>query len=246
MQDSQIPPHMEPIPATSQSARASTPSRAGVTSRAPPRQQPPAPSQHSRDTGGALRRLEQRIRELEGTRWSRDSTQDSDWEPSVTDHPHENSRVRPAELVSYRGPLSEEIMLYRIPAGYRRPTDMEKYYGTTDPQTHLDLFTGFVEFDGSVEALMCRAFNLPLRGAASRWYNSLPRGSITCWSELATRFLAQFGTNREPPRTSGTLTRIKQRKGESIRDFLTYFYSEARLIPGISADTILVLLLEAL
>ena len=119
MQDSQIPPHMEPISATSLSARASTPSRAGVTSRARPQQQALAPSQHSRDTGDELGRLEQRIRELEGTRWSRDSTPDPDWEPSATSNPREDARVRPAELVSYRGPLSEEIMLYRVPPGYR-------------------------------------------------------------------------------------------------------------------------------
>src|ERR1044072_5043219 len=99
---------------------------------------------------------------------------------------------------------------------------MEKYYGDSDPQAHLDIFEGYIELDGSFDTLMCRAFKLTLRGSTSCWYHSLPLGSITGWDDLSFQILNQFMDSKKLSRTSRTLAWIKKHYGESLRDFLSY------------------------
>ncbi|GJT22146.1 zinc finger, CCHC-type containing protein [Tanacetum coccineum] len=72
------------------------------------------------------------------------------------------------------------------------------FYGlqSEDPNQHLKDFLKLVDsldLDGeNRERTLLRLFQFSLRDQASNWLERLPKGSITTWEDLTTRFLAQF------------------------------------------------------
>ncbi|GJX46064.1 zinc finger, CCHC-type containing protein [Tanacetum coccineum] len=65
-----------------------------------------------------------------------------------------------------------------------------------DPNQHLKDFIKLVDSldldDKNRERTRLRLFQFSLRNQASNWLERLPKGSITTWEDLTTRFLAQI------------------------------------------------------
>ncbi|GKV49232.1 hypothetical protein SLEP1_g55995 [Rubroshorea leprosula] len=119
-------------------------------------------------------------------------------------------------------PLNTNIILEPYPAGFRIP-QLETYDGTKDPDDHLHAFYSCMQAQNVSDALMCKIFPSTLRGNARTWYYSLPPRSINSYTKLASAFATKFSSRRLIRKTTSELMRVKQRDGESLKNFMSRF-----------------------
>ncbi|MED6113805.1 hypothetical protein PIB30_074252 [Stylosanthes scabra] len=74
--------------------------------------------------------------------------------------------------------------------------------------------------------IQCKAFTITLKKDALIWFNSLPPGSIECFSDLADSFIKNFTTRRRLPKTCLNLYLIVQKPEETLRSYLDRFNTE--------------------
>ncbi|XP_073033796.1 uncharacterized protein [Primulina eburnea] len=70
--------------------------------------------------------------------------------------------------------------------------------------------------------LKLRLFPNSLTGTAFAWYASLPRNSVMSWQEMERQFHIQF-YRTEPEVCIAGLSRVTQKKGESVESFIDRF-----------------------
>nr|GEZ17440.1 zinc finger, CCHC-type [Tanacetum cinerariifolium] len=96
-----------------------------------------------------------------------------------------------------------------------------------DPNQHLKDFLKLVDsldLDGeNKERMRLRLFQFSLRDQASDWLKRLPAGSITTWSDLTTRFLAQFFPSGRTEKLCNDILMFQQHHGESLSESWTRF-----------------------
>lgn len=80
-----------------------------------------------------------------------------------------------------------------------------------------------MEMLGAFKEMMGRCFPLYLINLAAIWFRQLENGSIIIWTVLVDRFLRQFRVHISRTKNAMTLSRIKQRPGETLRSYLTRF-----------------------
>ena len=131
-----------------------------------------------------------------------------------------------------------------MPENLKAPTNVDFYFGNTDPQEHLDIFLVAMTCQGAKDAYKCRTFPLTLKKAALRWYSRLEPNSVGCWKDLSTKFLGHFTTSKIQPKSEHHLSLIKQEKEEPLRDFLTRFNGEYLSITDIEPSVGLHLLMS--
>ncbi|GKU97906.1 hypothetical protein SLEP1_g10981 [Rubroshorea leprosula] len=119
-------------------------------------------------------------------------------------------------------PLNTNITLEPYPVGFRIP-QLETYDGTKDPDDHLHAFYSCMQAQNVSEALMCKIFPFTLRGNARTWYYSLPLRSISSYTEMASTFATKFSSRRLIRKTTSELMRVRQRDGESLKNFMSRF-----------------------
>ncbi|GKV35612.1 hypothetical protein SLEP1_g43858 [Rubroshorea leprosula] len=119
-------------------------------------------------------------------------------------------------------PLNTNITLKPYPAGFRIP-QLETYDGTKDPDDHLHAFYSCMQAQNASNALMCKIFPSTLRGNARTWYYSLPPRSISSYTEMASAFAIKFSSRRLIRKTTSELIRVKQREGESLKNYISRF-----------------------
>jgi len=83
------------------------------------------------------------------------------------------------------------------------------------------------------DATCCRYFPATLKGIAQKWFNGLPRGSVTSFFQLAELFSAHFVASKKEKKISIHLARIRQRRGEDLKGYVRRFNHEAVLIPNL-------------
>jgi hypothetical protein len=59
-----------------------------------------------------------------------------------------------------------------------------------------------------------------LKGSARRWLGSLQPGSVGCFNDLCKQFHTKFIVGRRRRRPVAYLLTLKQRKNESIKDYI--------------------------
>ncbi|XP_025664885.1 uncharacterized protein [Arachis hypogaea] len=109
-----------------------------------------------------------------------------------------------------------------------------RYDGIQDPQKHLIAFEARLNLEGVGDAVRCRGFPVTLAGPAIRWFNVLPQGSITTFSDITRSFLAQFTTRIAKALHPINLLGITQRAGKPTRKFLDRFNDECLEIDGLT------------
>ncbi|GKV49801.1 hypothetical protein SLEP1_g56532 [Rubroshorea leprosula] len=119
-------------------------------------------------------------------------------------------------------PLNTNITLEPYPAGFRIP-QLETYDGTKDPDDHLHAFYSCMQAQNASDALMCKIFPSTLRGNARTWYYSLPPRSISSYTEMASAFATKCSSRRLIRKTMSELMLVKQRDGESLKNFMSRF-----------------------
>nr|XP_025670128.1 uncharacterized protein LOC112769892 [Arachis hypogaea] len=91
-----------------------------------------------------------------------------------------------------------------------------------------------MNLEGVGDEVRCRAFSITLAGPAIRWFNNLPQGSVTRFSDISHAFLAQFTTRIAKVKHPINLLGVTQRAGEPTRKYLDYFNDECLEIDGLT------------
>ncbi|XP_019159667.1 PREDICTED: uncharacterized protein LOC109156267 [Ipomoea nil] len=86
-------------------------------------------------------------------------------------------------------------MQQQYPIDLRIP-GAKDYSGKTDPEEHVNSFYRNMIMIGVFDAVICRAFFSTLSGRAAEWFKSVKPGSITCFADLATKFVRRFAMSR--------------------------------------------------
>ena len=119
-------------------------------------------------------------------------------------------------------PLSHRITEYQIPRGFNLP-NFSKYDGKADPIAHLkDFQQALILWEGD-ETLYCRMFASSLGRMALSWYHKLPSRSISSWEQLAEQFVGRFMISRAAPKSFDSLTSLRKRSSESLREYADRF-----------------------
>ncbi|XP_015955874.1 uncharacterized protein LOC107480239 [Arachis duranensis] len=130
-------------------------------------------------------------------------------------------------------PFHPLILKVRLSKNFDKPMDM-RYDGTKDPQKHLTTFEARMNLEGVGDEVRCRAFSVTLAGPAIRWFNALPQGSITAFTDISQSFLARFTTRIAKAKHPINLLGVTQKPGEPTRKFLDRFNDECLEIDGLT------------
>ena len=101
---------------------------------------------------------------------------------------------------------------------YKYPTF--RYDGRTSARDHVEQFRVAMSLLTDRDELFCKAFPTTLSGKAMSWFAALKTGSISSWSQLQRMVLNAFATAGTLPKDKSDLPNIKQRKGETILQYL--------------------------
>lgn len=84
-------------------------------------------------------------------------------------------------------------------------------------------FTIKLKIHGASEGVKCKTFYSTLKGLASKWYFSLPQGSIMSWKQFSESFLSRFQYNSVMQRSVTSLLSIKQKSDETLGKYVKRF-----------------------
>ena len=135
--------------------------------------------------------------------------------------------ARPTVL-RFSTPFSVEIINAPRYGKVKMPT-VNLYDGTIDPEEHLGVYKAQMYMQDVDDASLPRHFK---RNDAVL-VNGLTSGSITCFQDLADKFVNQVIASYKERRTSFHLSKIKQGPQESLVEFVKHFHQEAVLIPDL-------------
>jgi hypothetical protein len=79
---------------------------------------------------------------------------------------------------------------------------------------------------GAAEPLKCKLLSGTFKDAALRWYMNLSNHSITGYTDFHKKLIHQFSGSKHVQVTATALFGIRQRHGESLREFLARFSGE--------------------
>nr|AAX92783.1 retrotransposon protein, putative, Ty3-gypsy sub-class [Oryza sativa Japonica Group]ABA93327.1 retrotransposon protein, putative, Ty3-gypsy subclass [Oryza sativa Japonica Group] len=123
-------------------------------------------------------------------------------------------------------------------AGFK-PTRIEKYDGTTNPESWLTVYGLAIRAAGGDSKAMANYLPVALVDSARSWLHGLPRGTIGSWAELRDHFIANFQSTFERPGAQFDLYNVIQKSGESLRDYIRRFSEQCNKISDISDDVII-------
>ncbi|GJR65733.1 zinc finger, CCHC-type containing protein [Tanacetum coccineum] len=109
-----------------------------------------------------------------------------------------------------------------------------------DPNQHLKDFLKLVDsldLDGeNRERTRLCLFQFSLRDQAINWLERLPKGSISTWEDLTTRFLAYFFPPRRTIKLRNDILMFQQHHGESLSEAWTRFKDLLQKFPHHGID----------
>ncbi|XP_059623038.1 uncharacterized protein LOC132266202 [Cornus florida] len=131
---------------------------------------------------------------------------------------HKNSLVKT--------PFTNDVYLVERPKKFTMPS-FTQFDGTGDPSRHLDQYAKKMALDDRNDPWMCRVFPTSLTGAELEWFRNRPHKSIPDYVTLCTMFLAQYCGNKKQKKSIASLFTVRQKRGETLQDFLSRFNMEA-------------------
>ncbi|KAL2250896.1 UNVERIFIED_CONTAM: hypothetical protein Sindi_2211900 [Sesamum indicum] len=134
-----------------------------------------------------------------------------------------------------RSPFASNIRAEALPAGLK-VSNLSEYDGTGDPQEHLDKFYAKIDWYDLSDVAYCKVFRTTLSKRALAWFNQLPAVTISSLEQLVQRFLHHFSMNKKVPKTGAYLFTIRQRQGETLRDFMQRFVDAVHEVPHVNQE----------
>ncbi|XP_058189222.1 uncharacterized protein LOC131306813 [Rhododendron vialii] len=90
---------------------------------------------------------------------------------------------------------------------------------------------------GLSEAMMCRSFSLSLSDPAMLWYTQLKPGFVNSFGELERSFTARFVASNRRPKTIKARIDLRQKDGESLKDYSERYYNVYNLVESCDQKT---------
>ena len=129
-------------------------------------------------------------------------------------------------------------MKTKLPEKFK-PTGITKYDGKQDPVQWLRCYSLAVQAAGGNNDTKVIHFPICMEPAPLTWLESLKPKSIDSWADLTKAFTNNFAGSMARPGNKIDLRQIKQKEGETLRDYLRRFFEKKATIVDISeADVI--------
>ncbi|GJT56115.1 reverse transcriptase domain-containing protein [Tanacetum coccineum] len=129
-------------------------------------------------------------------------------------------------------PFTPRIRYFDFPKKTRMPNNVKTYDGSKDPKDHLKSFQAAAKVECWAMPTWCHMFNSTLTGSARVWFDDLSPESVDSYDDLKKAFLANFLQQKKCIKDLVEIHHIKQREGESTKDFVQRFKSESRHVKG--------------
>ncbi|GJT98254.1 reverse transcriptase domain-containing protein [Tanacetum coccineum] len=114
------------------------------------------------------------------------------------------------------------------------PSHVKTYDGSGDPEDHLKLFQSAAKTEAWAMPTWCHMFNSTLTGNARVWFDKLPKESIDSYEDLRTAFRENYLQQTKHIKDPVEIHHIKQRDGESTKDFMERYKAEVLDVEGAS------------
>jgi len=119
-------------------------------------------------------------------------------------------------------PLSAAVMAEVVPQHFIIPK-IPSFAGNSDLEAHLKAFNAQMLVSGGNDAVRCKVFVGTLAGTTLKWFDSLPRSSISSFAVLARTFVERFAANRSKLPKMADLFDVRQNPDETLREYLNRF-----------------------
>nr|GEU44355.1 reverse transcriptase domain-containing protein [Tanacetum cinerariifolium] len=103
--------------------------------------------------------------------------------------------------------------------GHWKSSHIKTYDGSEDLENHLKIFQAAAKTERWAMPTSCHMFNSTLTGNARVWFDDLPPKSIYSYDDLKKAFLENYLQQKKYIKDPIELHNIKQRDGESTKDF---------------------------
>jgi len=113
-------------------------------------------------------------------------------------------------------------MFEQVPHQYIMPK-LPPYTGTSDPEAHLKAFGAQMLISGGSDAIKCKVFVGTLAHGALKWFEGIPKATITSFQVFARLFIERFAANRAKPPRIVDLFDIRQGSDEPLREYINRF-----------------------
>nr|GEU96368.1 reverse transcriptase domain-containing protein [Tanacetum cinerariifolium] len=117
-------------------------------------------------------------------------------------------------------PFTPRIRNFKSSRKTRMPNNVKTYDETGDPEDHVKIFQAEAQVERWAMPTWCHMFNSTLIGAARVWFDELPPESIDGYKDLKAAFLAYFMQQKKYVKDPVEIHNIKQKDGETIKDFM--------------------------
>jgi len=98
------------------------------------------------------------------------------------------------------------------------------FTGVEDPENHLTTFNAQMIIYGGANAVHCKMFMGTFTGTTLQWFSGLPDRHIISFDQFFELFRERFFVNQAKPLISYDLFSVKQRHGESLKNYLNRFW----------------------
>nr|GEV99869.1 reverse transcriptase domain-containing protein [Tanacetum cinerariifolium] len=147
-------------------------------------------------------------------------------------HHRHIKRKRDKSPPSKENPFTPRIRNFESSRKTRMPNNVKRYDGTGDPEDHVKVFQAAVQVEMWAMPTWCHMFNSTLIEAARVWFDELLPESIDGYKDLRAAFLAYFMQQKKYVKDPVEIHNIKQRDGETIKDFMKRFKIETGRMKG--------------
>ncbi|XP_077232443.1 uncharacterized protein LOC143869771 [Tasmannia lanceolata] len=110
------------------------------------------------------------------------------------------------------------------------------YDETTDPLEFLQTFRRVMALRGASDGFMCKAFASLLRKTANDCYLRLEPNSIRSFHEFERKVMARLANNHLRHDPADALLALRQKKNETLRDFMLKFNAELSQLTNIDVQ----------
>ncbi|CAO2830783.1 unnamed protein product [Amaranthus hypochondriacus] len=125
-------------------------------------------------------------------------------------------------------PFSPDIV--NVPVDRMKLPSHVRYEGKTDPTDHLNAYQGHMSLGAHSDASWCKNFALTMTGLAQTWFQCLPEGSVANFDDLVAQFMSQYAPFIRRPKQSVEMMKCRQKREESLNDYIARFSTECLTI----------------
>nr|GFC12293.1 reverse transcriptase domain-containing protein [Tanacetum cinerariifolium] len=129
-------------------------------------------------------------------------------------------------------PFTPRISYFELLKKSRMPNNVKTYDGSDDLEDHLKIFQAATKVERWAMPTWCHMFNSTLTESARVWFDDLPPEFIDIYDDLKKACLANYLQQKKCIKDSVEIHHIKQREGESTKDFVQRFKAESRHVKG--------------